>query len=161
MDLIDRLLDFDHWAMLELLAASGRLSDAQLDQEFDIGHRTVQATFEHIIWNIPFWTGLMTGNPVPEEPEERGLSIAELTALYEETFATFAALARQLRDEDRLDETYIDHWNVKKSMSGTILVVILHAAEHRTEVIHMLTRLGVENVPEVDLGARDYELLNT
>jgi uncharacterized damage-inducible protein DinB len=161
MDLIDRLLDFDHWAMHELLTVSKRLSDAQLDQEFDIGHRTVRATFEHMIWNIPFWTKLMIGERLPEEPEERGLSIAELAAFYEETFATFAALARQLRDEGRLEETYIDHWDVKKSMSGTVLQVILHAAEHRTEVIHMLTRLGVPNPPEVDLGARDYELLNT
>jgi uncharacterized damage-inducible protein DinB len=161
MDVYDRLLDFDHWAMDELLTVSEGLSDAQLDQEFDIGHRTIRATFEHIIWNVPFWTKLMIGERLPEEPDARGLSIAELAAFYEETFATFAALARQLRDDGRLEETYIDHWDVKKSMSGTVLQVILHAAEHRTEVIHMLTRLGVPNPPEVDLGARDYELLNT
>lgn len=32
--------------------------------------------------------------------------------------------------------------------------------EHRTEVQHMLVRLGVADVPEVDPGAWDYELLN-
>jgi uncharacterized damage-inducible protein DinB len=161
MDLIERLLDFDYWATAQLLEVSGRLSDEQLDREFDIGHRTVRATWVHVVWNIPFWIGLMTGNPISDEPDRREWSIAEITAFYEDAFATFAALARQLRDEGRLEETYVDHWNVKKSMSGTILTVILHASEHRAEVSHMLTRLGVEHVPEVDLGARDYELLNT
>jgi uncharacterized damage-inducible protein DinB len=178
MDLLDRLLDFDHWAMDELLRVSEGLSDAQLDQEFDIGHRTVRATFGHMIYNIPFWTGLMLGQQPEPEPEaglsnvqfwtahlpdqwaETGLSIAAMREWYEAEFETFASLTRQLRDEGRLDEIYVDHYNVRKSMSGTILMVILHASEHRTEIAHMLARLGVSDVPEVDLGARDYELLN-
>lgn len=160
MDVYDRLLDFDHWAMDELFRVSEGLSDAQLDQEFDIGYQTVRATFEHIIWNLEFWARLMVGQRISEEPEEVGLSVAALKASYDRKFQHFAGLAVQLRDEGRLDETYVDHWNVRKSMGGTILTVILHASEHRTEIVHMLVRLGVGEAPEVDLGARDYELLN-
>ncbi len=160
MDTYDRLLDFDEWAMHDLLRVSGTLADAQLDRGFDLGHRTIRATFIHLIWNLDFWTALMTTGETLPEPEWGSLSIAELSQRYDQSFAAFAALTRQLRDEHRLDEEFTDHWKVKKSMAGTILSVILHGAEHRTEIVHMLHRLGLENVPEVDLGARDYELLN-
>jgi uncharacterized damage-inducible protein DinB len=97
-----------------------------------------------------------------QQPEpEAGLSVTAMREWYEGVFAALASLARQLRDEGRMDETYIDHYDVRKSMSGTILHVVLHNAEHRIEIVHMLARLGVGEVPEVDLGARDYELLNT
>ena len=70
--------------------------------------------------------------------------------------ANFAALARRLRDEGRLDETYIDHYEAKKSMGGTIPVIVLHNVEHNTEVLHILNRLGVPDLPEVDYGLWDY-----
>ncbi len=44
MDLLDRLLGHDHWTTERLLTLSQGLTDAQLDQAFDIGHRTVRAT---------------------------------------------------------------------------------------------------------------------
>ncbi len=53
MDLLDRLLGHDSWTTRQLLDLAGTLSDNQLDQEFDIGHRTVRRTFAHIIWNAP------------------------------------------------------------------------------------------------------------
>ena len=34
-ELLDRLLEHDHWATDQLLALSRGLTDAQLDQEFD------------------------------------------------------------------------------------------------------------------------------
>lgn len=160
MEVFDRLLDFDSWATHELLAACQPLTDAQLDQRFDIGHQSIRETWVHLVWNLHFWRSLMTGSAPPEEPMWGPVSIADLTRRYDDAFAAFAELTRRLRDENRLDDIYVDHWQVKKSMVGTILQVIIHASEHRMEITHMLIRLGVDPVPEVDLGARDYELLN-
>ncbi len=64
MDLLDLLLDHDHWATARLLELSRGLTDAQLDREFDIGHRTLRATFEHMIFNVKSWTAIMAGQPV-------------------------------------------------------------------------------------------------
>lgn len=133
----------------------------QLDQPFDIGHGTIRATFEHMIWNHEFWSRLMEGELISEEPEETGRVIAALSDDFERRFQAFAELARRLRDEGRLEDTFVDHWDVRKSMGGTILAVTQHDAEHRTEIVHMLHRLGLTEVPEVDLGAWDYEMLNT
>jgi uncharacterized damage-inducible protein DinB len=159
MDLLDRLLEHDRWATGQLLELSRSLTDAQLDQEFDIGHRTLRATLEHIIVNIDFWTALMTERPVDARQDDR--SLVALSERYERYYATFATLARQLRDEQRLDDTFTDHYAARKSFGGTILHVVLHNAEHRTEAVHIFERLGLPNVPEVDHGLWDYELLNT
>ena len=159
MDLLDRLLGHDHWATARLLELSRGLTDAQLDQELDIGHRTLRATFEHIIVNIEFWTALMTERPVDAQQDDR--SLAALIDRHDRYYATFAPLARQLRDEQRLDDTFIDHYAARKSFGGTILHVVLHNAEHRTEALHILERLGLSEVPEVDLGLWDYEMHNT
>ncbi len=100
MDLLDRLLEHDCWATTQLLELCRGLTDAQLDQEFDIGHGSARTTFEHIIVNIAFWTRLMTGQPLDEERDQR--SLAALFDRHERSYATFASLARRLRDEQRL-----------------------------------------------------------
>ncbi len=159
MDLLDRLLEHDHWATAQLLELSRNLTDAQLDQEFDIGHRTVRETFEHMIINVGFWTGLMTEQPGDAQCDDR--SLAALIDRHERAYATFATFARQMRDEQRLDDTFIDHYDARKSFGGTVLMVVEHNAGHRTEALHILARLGVPDLPEVDLGVWDYLLHNT
>ena len=158
MDLLDRLLEHDRWATDQLLDLSRGLTDAQLDQEFDIGHRTLRATLEHMIFNVGFWTALMTGQPVDAQRDDS--SLAALSERHERSYATFAALARRFRDEQRLDDTFVDHYAARKSFGGTILHVVLHNAEHRTEALHILDRLRVPDLPEVDLGLWDYQMHN-
>ena len=158
MDLLDRLLGHDHWATARLLDLSRDLTDEQLDQPFDIGHRTLRATFGHIVYNVGFWTALMTGTPV--EAERDDWSVAELIELHERSYSAFASLARELRDEQRLDDTFVDHYAVDKSFGGTILHVVLHNAEHRTEAVHILARLSMSDPPEVDHGLWDYHQTN-
>ncbi len=165
MDLLDLLLDHDHWATAQLLEATGGLSEAQWNQEFDIGHRTLRETFGHMIFNVPFWAAFLAGQPAEggysadAQPADR--SPATLSNHHERSTADFASIARRLRDEQRLDEIFVDQYGVRKSYGGTILMVIGHNTEHRTEVLHMLQRLCVTDLPEVDFGVWDYMLLNT
>ena len=154
MDLLDRLLEHDHWATAQLLDLSRGLTDARLDREFDIGHRTLRATFEHTISNVGFWTALMAGQPVDPPRDDR--SLAALIEGHERSYGAFATLSRRFRDEQRLEETYVDHFAARKSFGGTVIHVVLHNAEHRTEALHILERLGVPDLPEVDHGLWDY-----
>ncbi len=153
MDLLDRLLAHDHWATARLLDLSRGLTDAQLDQPFDIGHRTLRATFEHMIFNVEFWTASMAEQPVDAQREDR--SLAALVDRHERSYATFATFARRVRDEQHLDDTFVDHFGGRMTFGGAIIHVVLHDAEHRTEVLHILERLGVPNLPEVDHGLWD------
>lgn len=160
MDLLDRMLEHDRWATSTMLDVSRDLSDEQLDRSYDIGLGSLRATFGHIIVNVDFWTRLMTGDPIEYE-ELTHASIADLIQHHDRTYTAFAALARRLRDEQCLVDIFLDHYEVNKSFGGTILHVVLHNAEHRTEAVHILQRLGLPNVPEVDHGLWDYEMHNT
>jgi uncharacterized damage-inducible protein DinB len=52
VDLLDRLVEHDAWTTRQLLDRCRALADDQLDRRFDIGHRTVRATLQHIIVNM-------------------------------------------------------------------------------------------------------------
>jgi uncharacterized damage-inducible protein DinB len=90
---------------------------------------------------------------------ERGAqrSLAELIERHERFYATFASLARRMRDEQRLDDTFVDRFGERMTFGGAIVHVVFHNAEHRTEALHTLERLGVPDLPEVDHGLWDRE----
>ena len=154
MDLLDRLLDHDHWATNQLLQVCSSLPDPALDREFDIGHRTLRGTFEHMIFNIEVWTGLMLRQP-PNEPSAKE-PIAAIAERFERAHERFAGAARQVRDENRFDATFVDHFGGEMTFGGAIIHVVLHNAEHRSEILHILQRLGVSDLPEIDHGAWDF-----
>jgi uncharacterized damage-inducible protein DinB len=154
MDLLDRLLGHDQWATDQLLNLSQGLTESQFDQEFDIGHGTLRATFAHMIFNIEAWTAVMAGQPV--ERERDGRSLVALIDRHNRAYATFAALARQVRDEQRLEETFADHFDEQQRFGAGVVHVVLHNAEHRTEALHILTRLGVPDPPEIDHALWDH-----
>lgn len=145
MDLLDRLLGHDRWATEQLLALCAPLSAAQLDQEFDIGHRTLRETLDHMIYVIDFWTGWMSGAPVAHDrtTQHYDRSIAALTDRHARFHSAFAALVRDIADGQRLDDTFIDHYAIRQSLGATVIQVHLHNAQHRSEVRHMLERLSV------------------
>ncbi len=175
MDVLDRLLAHDRWATANLLGRCRDLTDAQLDQAFDIGHRTLRATFDHAIPNVAFWAGLMSG-PLAGEAEVSGSlgaligdnerayaargpsTVDSLTADHERGYAAFAEVARRVQAEGRLDDTFFDDSGYPFTFGGAILMVILHNEGHRTEIVHILARLGVPGLAqvEVDHGLWDF-----
>jgi uncharacterized damage-inducible protein DinB len=156
MDLLDRLLGHDYATTRQLLILSSDLSDVELDRPFDIGHETLRRTFVHIIGNMEVWTDLLYERPVrprgasaPEMESIPGL-IARLDAIAPD----FAAIARRIRDEGRYDDCFTDVLDDpprRKTYGGTIGHLITHSMQHRSEVLHILKRLGVPDLPEGDL----------
>ena len=59
MDLLDRLLGHDSWTTRQLLSTCATLPDDLLDREFEIDHRSLRATLEHMIANMETWTDLI------------------------------------------------------------------------------------------------------
>ena len=148
MDLLDRMLGHDQWITTQLLEVCNRLTDAQLDQEFDIGLRDLRTTFDHMIYNLAFWTDLMLGQPTTMSREDK--SIPALLERHASSYAAFDAFARNAQAEQRLDETYRDHFDNPQSVGGTIVHVVVHNHLHRSEALHMFQRLGIEDVPDGD-----------
>lgn len=153
MDLLDRLLGHDAWTTLQLLLLSRDLTDEQLDRRFNIGHGTLRETFAHMIGNVEVWTALMAERPVERTERNRAASIDSLIERHERSYAEFATLARRIRDEQRWDATYDDRLDDpprRKTFGGTTAHLITHDMFHRGEVLHILQRLGVADLPEGD-----------
>jgi uncharacterized damage-inducible protein DinB len=152
MRVFDRMLEHDQWATSQLLNTASPLTEEQMNQEFDIGHRTLRATFEHMIMNVEGWTAAFTG----QEPTVSGTSIAEFTERHDRAYPAFAAAAQTFEAAGRLDETFTDPFGEPQTFGAAFLMIILHNEGHRTEVLHILRRLGLDHVPEVDYGLWDF-----
>lgn len=155
MDQLDRLLGHDEWTTGECLRRCQELTPDQMRQPFDIGWQSLQATVVHMIGNVRIWTALMSSGVVLDGPAgwEDG-SVAELTDQHLETYAAFATLARDVRDRGAESDRWIDTLDSpprSKTYGGAVLHVITHNMHHRSEVLHMLSRLGLSDLPEGDL----------
>jgi uncharacterized damage-inducible protein DinB len=155
VDILNRLLDHDQWATGQVLDKAGTLTGSQLDTEFDIGHRTVRSTIDHILGAREGWTALMTRTPPPDHPDER--PIAYQQQRFARAHDAFATIARRIRDEGRLDDTLEDFYGIEATYGSAILMNILHSEGHRNECVHILTRLGLPpDELEFDYGLWDF-----
>ena len=153
LDLLDRLLEHDAWTTRRVLELAQSLDDAHLDQDFDLGHRTFRETAWHMLGNIETWTFLMAGQGVRRELPAR-LSLGELQERFAAAYRDFTSVARSARDDGRLNESFVDILDEpprQKSFAGAVLHVLTHDHMHRAELLHMLDRLGVQNLIEGDV----------
>ena len=151
MDLLDRLLQHDAWTTRQLLELCGPLTDDQLDRDFDLGHRTIRRTFEHVIFNMEVWTDLMEA---VSQRGEKGSSIRELVHRLDRVEKDFARVARAVADRGAWDEPFLDvieNPPVRQTLGGGIAHVITHSMHHRAQILYMLRCIGVQNRPEGDV----------
>lgn len=154
MDLLDRLIEHDRWATNTLFDVCAKLTDEQIDQSFDVGHQTIRSTFEHLIFNIEAWSAPMLQEPLNVQRDDQSLSA--LIDRYERAYDRFATFARHIRDNQRFDDTFTDNWDAQMTYGAAILHVILHNEGHRVEILHILNRLGISNLPEIDHALWDF-----
>ncbi len=156
MDLLDRLLGHDAWTTRQLLLRCQALTDTELDRAFDIGHRTVRATFQHVVRNMEVWADLIAGGPVRPDAgvEPAGRSVEGLLRRLEAAALDLGAAARRIAREGRWDERWIDPLDcppTEKSYGGAITHVLTHSMHHRAQLLYLLRRLGLPNLIEGDV----------
>ena len=97
----------------------------------------------------------MTGDIASrQERSWDGLSVDDFLTRHDAAMDDFAALARRIRDERRYDDEWIDALDdppTAKTYGGAIAHVITHDMHHRGELLHMLGRLGLRDLPEGDV----------
>jgi uncharacterized damage-inducible protein DinB len=154
MDLLHRLLAHDRWATNVLFDTCEPLTDEQFGQAFDIGHESIHATFGHVIFNLEAWTSDMRQEEIDRSDQD--WSRANLRPRWERAFEAFATCSLQLDHDGKLDDTFTDSWGQPQTYGAAILHVVLHDDEHRQEILHILNRLGVDPVPEIDHALWDF-----
>lgn len=163
MDLLDRLLEHDAWTTRRLIERCRELSDDQLDRRFDIGHRSVRATLQHIIFNMETWSALMAGEDLPRFESE--ILDQQSTTHFSHRLAVAAdrlgRVARAVSARGAWDEHWLDVLDqppVEKTYGGAIAHVITHSMHHRAQLLYMLRQLGVKNLPEGDVLSWEHQL---
>lgn len=150
MDILDTLLEHNAWTTGKLIEQSRNLSEAQLDQDFDLAHRTVRKSLDHIIESMEWWTDLLLARPARtfDDLSADPLSLDGLQKRLDTVAPELADISRKLQAEGRLDEKFPprEDWNRPFRHGATIVHVLTHGAHHRSQVIHMLRRLGVPDV---------------
>jgi uncharacterized damage-inducible protein DinB len=163
MDLLDRLLGHDAWTTHQLLICCDGLTDDQLDRDFDIGHRSVRATLLHVIRNVEVWSDLMSARPVRANggTQPEGRSISGMVARLDRAAVDFGTLARSVAARGGWDEQWVDHLDdppQEKTFGGSIAHIITHSMHHRAQLLYMLRRLGVADLPEGDVLSWERQL---
>ncbi|QDT36710.1 DinB family protein [Stratiformator vulcanicus] len=149
MNLLDRLLGHDSWTTHQLLLRCKKLTDEQLDRDFDIAHRTVRKTLEHMIFNVEAWADSMSGRKIRSASAS---SIEGLIGRHQESAANFAAISQSVSVAEAWDEQWVDQLDAKRrTYGGTVAHVITHNMHHRAQLLYMLRRLGCESLPEGDV----------
>jgi len=153
MDILDRLLGHDAWTTRQLLLRSQDLSDEQLDRRFPIGHGSLRDTFVHIIWNMEVWTDLICQRPIRPHPGRQAPAITRLIERHDAAAAEFAAVARRLQAEGRLDDLFADTGDeppAMKTFGGAIVHLATHSMHHRAQVLNIMRHLGMTDLIEGD-----------
>jgi uncharacterized damage-inducible protein DinB len=156
MDLLDRLLGHDLWTTRQLMLECRPLTDAQLDQPFDVDSRTLRQCFVHIISAMETWNDLLYQRPVRPAATwaAQTPSLDVLLAALDAAGQDFAALSRQIAREGRWDDTFTDVLDQpprQKSFGGAIAHVITHSMHHRAQAMYMMEQLGLRGHIEGDV----------
>ncbi len=156
MTILERLLRHDAWTTRSLLALSSGLSDAELDREFDIGHRSLRRTFVHMIGNMECWCDLMTGKPQRWSAQAAPpvSTVSGLTNRLDVVAEQLLALGRSVTSERREDDFFVDYLDkppTRKPLGAGLLHVATHGMHHRAHCLYIMRNLGVKGLIEGDV----------
>ena len=146
-NLLEKLLEHNNWANLQIIQACAALSDEQLDAEPQSATKgSIRRTLLHLVNSQRGYLALLT------QPLEARLQTAPAIAdLQESARLSGAGLLALARDEpgqlpqaqlQTTDGYFVEPWVV-------MVQAINHATEHREQIKSMLSALGV-TPPDID-----------
>ena len=138
------LLAHARWADSLLLDHASKLTDAQLDQPFEIGLQTLRATITHNIAAMRAWADVYAERTQrPWIEDEAPHTLDQLRAMHDETHTDWADLAARLP----LD-TVLERPPRKFTRAHILAHVTTHSIHHRAQAFNILRHLGVGTVSE-------------
>lgn len=158
MDLLVKMVEHHIWLVGEMLARAARLSDERLDAPIEISIEgidcdpTLRSMLARLVGQMDMWNAAIAMRDY-DFAVERGESIEHMRERLAEVGPTFLTLVRDVCEQGRLDETFVDALCEPAEMftyGGMIAHVLTFAAHRRTLVVGALHDAGV-----ADLGSGD------
>lgn len=148
-DTLTVLFSHNLWANSKLIDLCVGLNDEQLDATTIGGYGSIRATLQHIVTaERSYLSRISTGMPFRRPEDAPPLTLAEIKEWAQASGQSLIEWAPKVQASDKVeinwDETIIQ-------VPKTILLTqsINHATEHRSQIMAILTSLGIEP-PELD-----------
>ena len=144
MDTLTTIFEHHHWANLRLLDRCAELSDEQLDASVPGTYGTIRDTLAHIVRaEQSYFARISTGKRFIFPEDEPPMTIEEMAETARATGMGLIEWAPKVAPDDVVQ---IDWDGTPRDVPKTIILtqVINHATEHRSQVMTIMTQLGVD-----------------
>ncbi|NOK62515.1 MAG: DUF664 domain-containing protein [Chloroflexi bacterium AL-W] len=144
MDTIETIFSHDLWANLRLFEACSGLTDEQLDASIAGVFGSIRDTLLHIVRaEQGYFSRISTGKRFHYPEDDAPMSISDMLATVKITGAGFIEWATKVKESDTVQ---IDWDGTPRDVPKTIILnqVINHATEHRSQIMSILTQIGIE-----------------
>ena len=148
-DTLTTLFSHNLWANLSLLERCVELTSEQLDATVSGAFGSIHDTLQHIVRaEQSYFSRISTGQPRRHSEDAPPLTIAEMVETVHTTGSGLIEWAPKVQADDTVQ---IDWDGTPRVVPKTILLtqVINHATEHRSQIMVILTQLGIEP-PDLD-----------
>jgi len=158
VDLMIKMVEHHVWLVGEMIDRASRLSDSQLDHRIEMGVDddpdpvTIRRLLSRLVGQMGMWNAALASREYDWSVEDRE-SISSVRQRLAVEGPTYLAHVREVCEEDRLDETFVDalcHPAEVYTYGGMIAHVLTFAAHRRTLVVLALDAAGI-----TDLGWGD------
>lgn len=154
LSMIRELFAHNDWGRDRLMALAEPLTDAKLDQPFEMGEGSLRKTLEHLSGAEWTWLGRCKGrSPVSGECPRDFSTMSDLWDQWRKTADERNVFLQSLTVTDLSRKvTYVHPAGKTYSfdLQHVLLHVCGHGTHHRAQALNMLRHLGV-TVPEMDL----------
>jgi AraC family transcriptional regulator len=158
MDILELMLEHDHWLTRKMLEAAKTLTDAQLDlrlaphqpQHFEEPQTSLRQMFHRLIFWKEVWLSAIHGL---EFPVDKTLSLDSFEIRLERSAPAFLALAKGVSDAGNWQGAFVDHLCEPPetfTFGGVIAHVLTFSAHQRFVMLEVLRGFGIH-----DLGTGD------
>lgn len=149
-DTLTTIFSHNRWANLRLLERCAVLTDEHLDATVLGTFGSIRDTLQHFVRSeASYLYRISTGQPLPRPDNPAPLTISQMIDSLGQSGAGLIEWASKVQADDSVSIKWVD--GSQRAVPKTIILnqAINHATEHRSQIMTILTQLGVEP-PELD-----------
>jgi len=144
MDTITTIFSHHLWANIVVFERCCELTEEQLDASIQGVYGSIRETLNHIMRaEKSYLSRISTGKQYNHHKDDIQLSIEDMVPEVKSTGAGFIEWASNV---DKQDSVLIDWDGTMREVPKTIILnqVINHATEHRSQIMSIMTQIGIE-----------------
>lgn len=143
-DLITTIFSHHLWANIVLFERCEELTEEQLNASIPGGFGSIRDTLNHIMrGEKSYFSRISTGKQYHHPKNSPDLSIKDMIVELKNTGAVFIEWAAKVNENDSV---MMDWDGTMREVPKTIILtqVINHATEHRSQIMSIMTQIGIE-----------------